>query len=254
MRARGREFVAANESTVVTKPLLDPVVVENGQGDRSLADSASTDEGDWGEVLSEIDYLLDQLVASKERPRWQRWGFSRYAAFKCKTTGLPTVQIADLVRVCATMSRSSVTAISVRVSLTSRLLLPSTPWSFMTVRWISETMVRVLVVLRSSSETMARKSRRMSETVPCALPGEGCDDSPGALDAGVRCWFCFQLRPLTWRESGKGWMVTRWQVGYKRHPPSDSGCANPPAFSTRYDDCRKQRQRSSQRHSERWER
>jgi len=70
MQARGRELVTANESTVVTEPLLDPVAVESGQGDRGLADSASTDGGDWGEVLGEIDYLLDQLVASEERPRW----------------------------------------------------------------------------------------------------------------------------------------------------------------------------------------
>jgi len=97
MWARGRELVTANESTIVTEPLFDPVVMENGQGNRGLADSASTDEGDWGEVLSEIDYLLDQLVASEERPRWQRWGFSRHPIFKCKTVGPLIVYIADLV-------------------------------------------------------------------------------------------------------------------------------------------------------------
>ena len=91
MWARGRELVTANESTVVTEPLLDPVVVESSQGDRSLADSASTDEGDWGEVLGEIGYLLDQPVTSEERPRWQRWGFSRHAAFKYKMMGPSTV-------------------------------------------------------------------------------------------------------------------------------------------------------------------
>jgi hypothetical protein len=63
---RGRELVTTNKSTVMTKSLLDPVVVENGQGDGGLANSTSTNEGDWNEVLSEIDYLLDQLVASKE--------------------------------------------------------------------------------------------------------------------------------------------------------------------------------------------
>ena len=97
MWTRGGEFVTANESAVVTEPLLDPVVVENGQGDRGLADSASTDEGDWGEVLSEIDNRLDQLVASEERPRWQRWGFSRHAAFECKKMGLSMAYIPDLV-------------------------------------------------------------------------------------------------------------------------------------------------------------
>jgi hypothetical protein len=67
---RGRKLVATDEATVIAKLLLDPIVVENSQGDGGLADSASTDESDWGEVLSEIDYLLDQLVASKEGP----WG------------------------------------------------------------------------------------------------------------------------------------------------------------------------------------
>ena len=70
MRARGREFVATNEPTMMTKPLLDPIVVENSQCDGSLTNSAGTDENDWGTVLSEIDYLLDQLVASEEGP----WG------------------------------------------------------------------------------------------------------------------------------------------------------------------------------------
>jgi len=86
MWTRGREFVTANESTVVTEPLLDPVVVENGQGDRGLADSASTNECYWGKVLGEIDYLLDQFVASEERSWGRGWTFSRYARFRCKTT------------------------------------------------------------------------------------------------------------------------------------------------------------------------
>jgi len=51
-------------------------VVENGQGDGRLADSTGTDEGDWNKVLGEINYLLDQLVASEKCSRWQRRGFS----------------------------------------------------------------------------------------------------------------------------------------------------------------------------------
>jgi hypothetical protein len=58
---------------MMTKSLLDPVVVENGQGDGRLANPASTNEGDWNKILSEIDYLLDQLVPSKEGPWGQRW-------------------------------------------------------------------------------------------------------------------------------------------------------------------------------------
>ena len=64
----GGELVATDEQTVIAKPPLDSIVVENSQGNRGLADSASADESDWNEVLGEIDYLPDQLVASKEGP------------------------------------------------------------------------------------------------------------------------------------------------------------------------------------------
>jgi len=81
MRGRGRESITTNESTVIIKPLLDSVVVEDGQGDRGLADSPSTNQGNRGRLFGETDYLLDQLVASKERPWGRRWRFSRYARF-----------------------------------------------------------------------------------------------------------------------------------------------------------------------------
>jgi len=68
MGARGREFFAMNESTIVTKPPLDPIVVENCQGDGCLANPASADEGDRSKILDEFDYLLDQLAASEEGP------------------------------------------------------------------------------------------------------------------------------------------------------------------------------------------
>ena len=83
MCARGGELVTANKSTVMTKPPLDPIVVEKGQGDGGLPDPASTDESDWSKFLGEVDYLLDQLVAS-ESPRWQRWRFPGYARFRCE--------------------------------------------------------------------------------------------------------------------------------------------------------------------------
>jgi len=85
MRGRGGELITPNESTVMTKPLLDPVVVEDGQGNRGLTDSASTDESDRGELLGQIDYLLDQLVTAEEGPWGQGWNFSRYARFGCET-------------------------------------------------------------------------------------------------------------------------------------------------------------------------
>jgi len=72
-------LITADEPTVVAKPLLDPIMVEDGQSDGGLADSASTNEGNWDKVLGKTDYLLNQLVASEEGPRWQGRGFSRYA-------------------------------------------------------------------------------------------------------------------------------------------------------------------------------
>jgi len=81
----------------VTEPLLDPVVVEDGQCDGGLADPASTNQGDWDEVLCEIDYLLDQVVASKERS-WRRgWRFSGYARFGREMIGPSVAWITDLV-------------------------------------------------------------------------------------------------------------------------------------------------------------
>jgi hypothetical protein len=100
MRERGGELVATNEPTVVTEPLFDPIVVENGQGDGGLANSAGTDESDRSEVFCESNDLLDQLVASKAGPRWWWWGFSWYARWKCQTLDLlAIVEVADLVRV-----------------------------------------------------------------------------------------------------------------------------------------------------------
>jgi len=60
-------LIAANKPTVVAKLLLDLVVVEDGQCNGGFANSTSADESDWSELLGEIDNLLDQLVASKER-------------------------------------------------------------------------------------------------------------------------------------------------------------------------------------------
>ena len=97
MCGRGGELVAPYESTVVAKPLLDPIVVEDRQGDRGLADSPSTDQSDRGELLGQIDYLLDQLVAAEECPWGQGWRFSGYARFGCKVIGLSVAQIADLI-------------------------------------------------------------------------------------------------------------------------------------------------------------
>ena len=55
----GWELVAADESPVVAKPLLDSVVVKDSQGDGGLADPANADQSDWVKVFSEVYCLLD---------------------------------------------------------------------------------------------------------------------------------------------------------------------------------------------------
>ena len=97
-------MVAADESTVIAKPLLDAIVMENSKGDRGLADSSSTNESDWNKVISEIGYLLDQLVASEEGPWGQRRGFPRYTRRICEALDPSVVGITDLARVYATVS------------------------------------------------------------------------------------------------------------------------------------------------------
>ena len=64
------ELIAADESTVITKPLFDAVVVEDSQGDRCLPDSAGADESEWGEALHKASDLIDQVVTPEEGPRW----------------------------------------------------------------------------------------------------------------------------------------------------------------------------------------
>ena len=72
MSARGGEFVATDEPAVVSKPLLDTIVVEDSQGDGCFPDPPRTDESDGCEIFSETNDLVDQLVASKTGPWW--WG------------------------------------------------------------------------------------------------------------------------------------------------------------------------------------
>jgi len=66
MSERGGELVATDKPTVVTKPSSDAIVVEGGQSGRSLANSANTDQSDWGEVFCETNDLFDQVVTPEE--------------------------------------------------------------------------------------------------------------------------------------------------------------------------------------------
>jgi hypothetical protein len=97
MSERGGEFVATDEPTVMAKPLLDAIVVEDGQSDGGLSNSAGTDESDGREVFCETNDLLDQLVASKDGPRRLWWGFSGYPGCKYQIPDPLLVEIADLV-------------------------------------------------------------------------------------------------------------------------------------------------------------
>ena len=97
MGERGGELVATDEPTVSAEPLPDAIVVEDSQGDGGLPASASTDESERREVLCTADYLLDQLVASKEDPRWRGLGLSGHARYKYEIQYPLVVEIADLV-------------------------------------------------------------------------------------------------------------------------------------------------------------
>ena len=51
----------------VAEPLLDTIAVDDRQWNGCLANAAGTDEGDWVEVLGQVDYLLDQLAARPKK-------------------------------------------------------------------------------------------------------------------------------------------------------------------------------------------
>ena len=50
----------------MAEAFLDAIIVEDSQGYGCFADTSCTDEGNGGEVLSEADNGLDQVVASEE--------------------------------------------------------------------------------------------------------------------------------------------------------------------------------------------
>jgi len=52
------------------KPLLDAIVMKDGQGDRSPATLAIANKSDWSEAHCGTRDLLDQVVASEKDPRW----------------------------------------------------------------------------------------------------------------------------------------------------------------------------------------
>ena len=97
MGERGRELVTTDEPTVVAKPFLDAIVVENGQGDGSFPNPTYPDERDWCAAVGETNDLLNQFIASESGPWWRGWGFSGYAGHKYEMLNSLVVDIADLV-------------------------------------------------------------------------------------------------------------------------------------------------------------
>ena len=93
----GRELVAPDESTILTKPLLGAMVVENCQSDGCLPDSSRTDESNWGQVFSEADDPLDQFVASEAGPRCRGRRFTRWAGWMCRRLYSLVTQISDTI-------------------------------------------------------------------------------------------------------------------------------------------------------------
>ena len=69
MSTRCRELVATDEPAVVPEPFLDPIVVEDGQGNGCFPDSPWADECDRREVFSKAKNLLDQIVATETSSR-----------------------------------------------------------------------------------------------------------------------------------------------------------------------------------------
>ena len=82
MSLGGGELVATNEPTVVSKPFLYAIVVEDSQSDGGFPNPPCTDEGNRGEVSCEADDLLDQLVAPEAGPWRRRRQFSRRNAMQ----------------------------------------------------------------------------------------------------------------------------------------------------------------------------
>jgi hypothetical protein len=76
------KLVAANESAVGAKPFLDPIVVEDGESNRRLANPPCTNKSGGFEVFSEFDDFFNQLVTSETVPRRGRRRFTKRDAMK----------------------------------------------------------------------------------------------------------------------------------------------------------------------------
>ena len=55
MGTRRWELVTTNESTIITKPLLDAIVMEDGKGDGSLPNATWSDESEGVEIVCKVN-------------------------------------------------------------------------------------------------------------------------------------------------------------------------------------------------------
>ena len=66
MTARSQELIAKNESTIITEPFLDAVVVEDSEGNGCFSNPTCPDESDGFHIFNVSDDLLDELFASNQ--------------------------------------------------------------------------------------------------------------------------------------------------------------------------------------------
>ena len=76
MRVRRWELVATDESTVVTEPVLDPIVVEDLECDRSFPNPTCTEESDGFEIFCKTNDGLNYVITSETGPGWRRRQFT----------------------------------------------------------------------------------------------------------------------------------------------------------------------------------
>jgi hypothetical protein len=74
--ARSRKLIAADKPSVIAKSIFDPIVVEDGEGDRCFPNPPCTDESDGFEVFDESNNLLDQLLTPETAPQGRRRRFT----------------------------------------------------------------------------------------------------------------------------------------------------------------------------------
>ena len=82
MGGRSWELIATYESTVITKLVFDPSVVEDGESNRCFPNPSCTDESEGFKIFGEFNPLLNEGVTAKTGPRWRGWQFPKRDAVR----------------------------------------------------------------------------------------------------------------------------------------------------------------------------